>query len=228
MVDEAAMEFSESEEDLIEYLESVGADYHKEFMGNNIYYVVNDEYIVEFMDRVYPEAVYEKQDFMYQRVAQGSGFFELTGIDYRKQYNEKFWSRVGEVHNLNDLFHATQESDVEEIMNSKLKVTRGSGVTNTRVRGVFTVLRPQRLFDGTYGSVILKIDTVKMKRNGFTPLVSKEPEYEDYFKQKVVAEKLNLSWGPQNKPSVSTGMWEETRVIHESVPNDYLSVFERL
>lgn len=48
MVNKAEMEFSENEEDLLEYLEDSDVKYYKKVINKNICYVVNNEFIVEF------------------------------------------------------------------------------------------------------------------------------------------------------------------------------------
>lgn len=219
------LEFAEGEEDLIDYLEEENASYHVEKLNDNKFYIVNDKFVVQLPPNSEFQDAYTVNEFLYEIAFRNQFFYELTGIDYSEYFNENFWNQVGGPSKYNTLFHATEEENVESILETGLHTERESfSIGNRHIRGVvFAVTNPDLLLMGQYGDAIIRIQVDQMKKDGFTPKVTREPEFEEYFKKRIIGERLGIKVTIQHRPSSSGGVWEETVMIHSDIPPKYLN-----
>ena len=79
------------------------------------------------------------------------------------------------------------------------------------------------MLSGSYGNVILEIDTILMKRDGYTPTVSREPDIEEEIQLNNLINRLGFSESisiSTSDPSISSS----TVIIHDVVPLKYIKV----
>jgi len=85
-------------------------------------------------------------------------------------FNKDFWERPGE------LYHATEEEHLDDILRDGLvPKSETRGLTNRGTgSAVFTTTNQDTAASGSYGNVVLRIDTDAMKKAGHTPDVALE------------------------------------------------------
>lgn len=142
--------------------------------------------------------------------------FKELGIPY-PDFNKRFWSHP------ETLFHATKEENIPVIQSEGLKPqNRTRGLSNRGVRGaVFTTSNWDDLALGSYGDWILEIDTAAMKRDGYTPFVSQEPDVEEAEVRSALAHRLGIE---NYEYQVEHGMGMETVIVHGAIPTKYLKL----
>lgn len=219
------LEFSEGIDDLEGYLSEENAQFYKKELNGNLFYIVENKFVVLFPENSEFQDVFEIDEFFFHVISRNL-FYDLTNIDFREYFNKKFWKSVGGSSKYNKVFHATDPDNIDSILETGLHTERETfSLRNRNLSSViFAVTDIYLLENGSYGEAIIEISIDDMKRDGFTPLVSMEPEFEDYHKKKVLAKKLDLKLTMKHRPSVSSGTWEETVLIHSDIPAKYLSV----
>ena len=189
---------------------------HKEveipYMKNT--YIVTDSIVIEIEEGNgnFPLSFYDKNDFLYR-----NDFTELEAF-VEETFNNEFWSAPSQ------LYHATQDEFVEEIKQTGLTPSSGTGISNRGVRGVFTVSNPELLSEGQYGNNIFEIDTKAMKRDGLTPLVQMEPLVLEGMVLSQVAHAIGYDRYDQNN---SDGQWEETVIVDGRIDPKYLKLLDK-
>ena len=122
------------------------------------------------------------------------------------------------------VYHYTTEEKWQEIQESKILYgSRGTGITNRHVSGIFASVSPETYADGTYGDVMLSIDLTKFKKEENINKLSVEPEpdvMEDTINETFLR-KLDI----ENHDSyVSSDMSPETIIINHNIPIKYISI----
>lgn len=212
---------------VVDYLEDMGIDYRQESInGNTILIAGKGQHIVEFEGK-FP-VVSTLEEFI-QEKSSNRFFSEFTGIDWREYYTEEFWDMVGTISEYNELYHATEQSNVESILDDGIHATNQTRIPTSKIRqrAVFAVKDYGFLEDEVYGGAIFAIDALGMKKDGFTPRVGREKDWERQDRAMFLKSKLNL-YGPiqQIVPAGEggTGSWPGTVVIYRGVPAKYVSL----
>jgi hypothetical protein len=132
-------------------------------------------------------------------------------------FNEDFWNSPAL------LYHATTEANFELIKSSDglkgMCKTRGSGNIGVGC-AVFTSMNHEDLLSGSYGSVILTIDTRAMKADGYMPRVSREPAIEEVEATQNLVHRLGLRYDVE----YPNDLFLETVIVHGSIPMKYIAV----
>ena len=133
-----------------------------------------------------------------------------------EDFNEKFWEYPI------DLYHATTKENWQSIKKNGINpMCKTRGIGNKSVKcAVFTTTEKESLMDGAYGDIIIKIDTHKMKMDSKTPLVSKEPEIEEYDSNMLLAHKL----GFRIQLDIPSDIYPNTVIVHEEIPVKYITL----
>lgn len=141
--------------------------------------------------------------------------YALDPTDYLSLEDEaeSFWEWPG------SLYHATQEDNVEDILaDGLLARAETRGLRNRSVGlAVFTTANEETARSGTYGEAVFEIDTKAMKRDRYTPLVSREPDVVEAEQLNALARAFDLEdreFESENDP--------DTFIIHGNVPAKYL------
>jgi hypothetical protein len=194
--------------------------------GHKFVILPEEDKIITAPDSSYPEVNGIEDWFMRDMYSLGE-IYEETEVDWKEIYNKRFWENVGRTEY--ELFHATQPKYVDKILDEGLNATNQTrGLKNKSIgNAVFTVTTPDRLLNGSYGDAILTIDVEAMKKDGYTPMVQKEPQYMRYDAQSYIAHKLNLyGFNHYGLEPRARDVWPETRVVHNDIPKRFLSTYE--
>ena len=121
------------------------------------------------------------------------------------------------------LYHATREENVEEILEEGLLASSDSrGLRNRSVgSAVFTTVDLEQAFGGTYGPVVFEIDTAAMKRAGYMPQVTGEPDVAEAEALGALASALGVDdfeAESENDPN--------TAIVHGHIPPEFLRIVE--
>jgi copper chaperone CopZ len=193
-------------------LKSHDIEYHKKNVNGEDFIGFSDgenDYIIHDMNYV-PE-IEKLINFVYSTKAE-----EMYN---ESKFNDEFWSSPA------PLFHATKEENWRMIQRDGQisKKCESRGVTNRGVScAVFTTENIRELQDGSYGNIILEIDTLMMKNDGFTPLVSREPDVEKEEQINSLVSRL----GYHTNISVHSG-WDvspATVIVHDKIPIKYVKI----
>ncbi len=217
-------------DEVTSYLNELEIKYSIEGVNQNEVLIVGDpkKYIVEF-DGKFP-VVSEIERFLREK-SRPEEFYEFTGVDFREHYTDLFWDNVGKISEFNELYHATKEKHVDEILKKGLEARKESRIPMSRIHrsAVFTVKDLGYLADETYGSAVIVIDMEKMKRDGFTPDVGRERDFERKDMAAYLIDKLNLYIPVEQVAQAGkrgTGSWRDTVAIYSDVPPKYISRFD--
>jgi len=209
------------------YLNKFDVNYSVENVNQNEVMVVGDpkKYIVEF-DGKFP-IVSEIERFLREKSRLGE-FYEFTGVDFREYYTDLFWDNVGKISEFNELYHATKEKHADEILENGLEARKESRIPLSRIHrpAVFTVKDLGYLADETYGSAVIVIDAMKMKKDGFTPDVGREKDFERKDMAAYLIDELNLYIPVEQIVQAGkrgTGSWRDTIAIYSEVPPKYIT-----
>jgi len=213
-VDRFELEDLEGKDAILQYLTSNGKDAEVVDLGGTEYIIWNDNII----NLEWPN-VKEKKHWIYSTECQRL-VGELTGM-VEDKFNAFFWQHP-EV-----LFHATVQENVEDIRKKGLlAIHKGRGMSNRHIHyAVFTSTEPDWITH-VYGPVVITIRTDLMKKDGFTPYVTKEPNHTEAEVIDFIAGKIK-AWEPGTHDlsnAYSEGTTEDTVIIYESVPPKYLEV----
>ncbi len=137
--------------------------------------------------------------------------------NYEDFLNNEFWESPG------PLYHATTEENWEAIQKDQDGLRPASetrGVTNRDVGGaVFTTADEDEAKEGSYGPVVLRIDTEAMKRDGLTPRIEQEPDISEGAKRETLAHIVDAE---NYNYDYEQGMSPNTIVMYGNVPAKYL------
>jgi hypothetical protein len=142
-------------------------------------------------------------------------FHEFYG-DSEGRFNEEFWEYPV------PLYHGTD--DLEGVLAEGINpMSETRGISNRSVgAAVFTSLNDgvaDQYGSGTDGGVVM-IDTEAMKRDGYTPFVSQEPEVLEEELSAALMHRLGQQYDIEYSDS---GMDPDTVVIDGRVPKQYLT-----
>jgi len=147
-------------------------------------------------------------------------------IKFTDEFNnithEYFWK------NPSMLYHATKRENITDIKKDGLKIQNITrGLSNRRIGSAIFTSSYEEEDLSSYGDVLIKIDTVKMKNDGITPQITKEPNhiYSDvvnflYKKLKCSEEDCDYS------NAYSEGTSEYTYIVYGNIPAKYLTIIE--
>jgi hypothetical protein len=138
-----------------------------------------------------------------------------------ERFNKDFWRRP------EPLFHGTPKENVDSIMENGLVSKRKTFGSNKSItKAVFTLTYTDAMeYDTTYGDAIIKIDTLKMEKDGFMPYVSQEPSVVEYTVLEAFFHKYE-NYGFHASMESSSGQQMETVAVHDSIPPKYLSLYK--
>lgn len=219
----------DGKEEVKSYLKSIDVDFHKESINNkSIFILFREGYIIEFEGQ-FP-VVYELKRFIREK-SSSRHFYDFTGVDWRKHYTNEFWENVGTIPDYNKLYHATKEKYVDDILKNGLKAKNKTRIPTSKIRknAVFAVLNPSMLQDEVYGGKVIIIDTLKMKNDGFTPLVGREKDWERQDRARYLQSKLNIYGQIERMVPAGeggSGSWRDTIVIYDDIPPKYISLYK--
>lgn len=149
-------------------------------------------------------------------------FYDIDPVDYIEiDPFSNFWDYPS------PLYHITPIENIDSIFNNGLNAadkTRGLGNQSVG-HAVFATSDYEEidvLLD-SYGDTIIKIDTDSMKRDGYTPQVSAEPQVIEYESTLALAHLIGI-----DDPIVDLeqGISPNTIIIYGSIPPQYLFIIE--
>jgi len=149
-------------------------------------------------------------------------------MGYDDDFTKQFWNQ----HYLPTLYHCTTEENYEKVKVEGLKQkqnTRGA-ISNRHIGpAVFTTQEEVEIssFKDSYGPVVIAINIKKMKSDGFTPEVQKEPDWAraeklEFVLRKMGQENAEASRFVDSSDQTSPG----TIIIYSRIPPKYLSLVE--
>jgi len=197
-------------------LKSHSVKYHKSKIGEEFYIGFSDgqdNYVIH--DMAYVPEIQKLINFVYTDKA------EL--LYEESEFNKEFWN------NPVPLYHATKEQNWRMIQqDGKIsKKCESRGYTNRSVScAVFTTENMDELVRGSYGNIILELDMNRMKNDGFTPFVSREPDVEKEEQVNNLVSRL----GFEENLSVSSS-WDvshTTVIVHDEIPIKYVRIIKHL
>lgn len=178
------------------------------FDGNKVIVLPESNLVIYDFDGGYGN-VESVEDFVYSRYADDLKDYE--------DFNKDFWNSPA------PLYHATSEENFELIKSTDgLKgMCKTRGTSNRGVGcAVFTTMNHEDLMSGSYGNVILTIDTTAMKADGYMPEVSREPEIEEVEATQNLVNRLGLHY----EVEYSEKLFLDTVIVYGSIPMKYISV----
>jgi len=133
-------------------------------------------------------------------------------------FNEKFWQNPVEV------YHATTPEYLPHIQTNGLKpMDKSRGIENKGTGpAIFTSENPDEL--ESYGDVLLRIDTLKMKQDGYMPEVDQELPVTEANKRDALANIIGMD---DFQTEVEQGISPYTIVFYGNIPPKYISVIDR-
>ena len=132
--------------------------------------------------------------------------------DIEERFNETFWEECP------TLYHASPEENIESILKQGIgTANKTRGMTNRGVgASVFTTTNEEYLEDGSYGDAIFEIDTNKMKAEGHTPFVSREPDQVEGDLRSALARRLGME--DRYYYSYEPGVDGDTVIVSGGIP----------
>lgn len=170
------------------------------YVDNGDYYIVKGREIIPVNELI-------------DRPGQYSDTFpEYANLD--QKLSNEFWKFT------ETLYHATECDNMESILANGLDPSRGSGIGNRGVYGVFTSSEPDGYIDA-YGDCKVSIDTAAMKRDNNMISVEREPEIFEYILSQAISSKYGIN--VTREPSSSDGMDYNTWIVNGAIHPKYLS-----
>lgn len=162
-------------------------------------------------------------DRLYWNDSYSNSIAEKFGYNY--DFNKSFWLHPS------TLFHCTVPEKYELIKSEGILKTRSDtrGITNRSVgSAIFTTMEDTEVesLRQSYGNIVIEINTIQMKKDGFMPTVSKEPEVERAEQLVFVLNKLGKDTKIYQLIDSSGGISEYTIIIYNSIPIKYLSLYD--
>ena len=121
------------------------------------------------------------------------------------------------------LYHATNIDDIESIKRTGLRTEdRTRGISNRGMgAAIFTSFSPEDI--SMYGDIIIEIDTVQMKKDGYMPRVSGESPLEESDRKSQLAYIIGLeNYIPDEY--AGEGYSYSTIAIYGNIPRKYLKI----
>jgi hypothetical protein len=196
----------------ISELNSIGINFNK--LDDQLVYF-------EYNDQIY---IYDEFDaYIAQEWINNLSPNKLEGLMGETKYpsfNDIFWK------NPEILYHGTYNILLDNILKDGLTMRNESrGVTNRGTPSAIFTTTNENGTDG-YGNIILKIDTSKMKANGYTPYVEQESPITEKNLRERLAHKIGLNDFYAHDDYSSDGIGEETVVIFGNIPPQYISLYD--
>lgn len=148
---------------------------------------------------------------------------------YPDDFTKVFWGQ----HYIPTLYHCTTKERYEQIKVEGLKrkdERRGATSGNSAVGpAVFTTAEEMEVsfFKSYYGPIVIAIDAAQMKKDGFMPEVSKEPDWEKAEKLEFVLRKLGQEDAEASRFMDSSDQnTQGTVIVYSNIPPRYLSLAE--
>ncbi len=140
---------------------------------------------------------------------------DYIGVDVADNFNESFW-KAPEL-----LYHGTSDKNAKSIMKIGLKPSfETRGLNNSHIgNAIFTSSNSEFVQD--YGDVVIEINTIKMKEDGFMPEVNLEPEVLEYEHANILYGFFDIEYSGDISDS---GISPETIIIYEAIPPKYLKI----
>ena len=134
-------------------------------------------------------------------------------------FNEDFWK---DMNSQFFLYHATDSENYEDIMqNGLLPRNQTRGISNRSTpSSVFTSDNPDDI--ESYGNIILKIDVLAMKNDGYMPVVGEEEPLAIYEYKSAIAHALGVEYYPEEEPGISP----TTIIVYGDIPPKYISRYK--
>jgi len=149
----------------------------------------------------------------------------LEKLGYHYDFNKTFWEYP------QTLYHCTPTENIPSIKAKGLTVQNQSrGINNRSVGSAIFTTREEEEVESvrqSYGPMVIAIDTRAMKRDGFTPFVTEEPEVEEARELEFIFRHLgHEDYDLSRFIDSSGGISEYTIILHENIPPKYLSIIE--
>jgi hypothetical protein len=205
---EYELEDAESMDEALQILDAAGADEVEVPSVGKVWVV--DDLIAEWDGRYW--SVSDASEYIY--AADMQAIFPDEG----ERFNREFWEHPA------GLFHYTEAQRVPDIRRQGLEArsqTRGISNRGTGA-AVFTTLDHMEYEDGSYGEVLVQIDTRAMARDGLRPHVSPEEPYFEYEQLRRLAHLL----GVNDEFDLESGISGNTVVVFDDIPAKYLTITE--
>lgn len=167
---------------------------------------------------------------------------EVDKLIWNDSYLDEIAEQFGYSDNFNDLFwkyprylfHCTPEENKESIITHGIGMKNKSrGFSSNRHIGsaVFTTSEEEEIptLQDSYGPVVFSINTPQMKKDGYMPMVEKEPDWMKAEKISFVLKKLGYSDEKAETSRFvdsSEGTTPYTVILYGNVPPQYLSIYE--
>jgi hypothetical protein len=204
-----------NKEEIIQYLQVRGKSPEIINLGGDEY-IIWEDYII---DPEFPR-LEKKRDWINDTQA-----WRLVGkLIYmmEERFNKQFWEHP------QTLYHATPLENVDSIRKDGLQMIHKSrGLANKHIRAaVFTSTEPDWA-TFSYGPVQVVINTDAMKKDGFMPFVTKEPNHTESDVVNFIARKIG-DWEEDKDytGSYGEGTTEDTVVVYDDIPPKYLEIEE--
>lgn len=132
-----------------------------------------------------------------------------------EDFNTYFWEHPFTV------YHATTPENIEEIKTNGLKLQNKTRGINNRSTGsaIFTSSEPDDI--QSYGDIVIEINTSQMKKDKYTPEVSKEEPVSEAEQIESLANKIGLE---DFQAEVEHGISPTTVIFYQNIPPKYLRI----
>jgi hypothetical protein len=121
------------------------------------------------------------------------------------------------------VYHWTTEENFEKInQTGKVIGSRGSGINNTDVFGIFTSINPEEYASGVYGNICLELDLQRfLQDSGKSELnLAWEPQVEEYLVREYLRHVLEIT-NDRDDIESDGGISPTTIVVNEVIPIQY-------
>jgi len=211
------IEDNNSVQDILKDFKRFGFKWEQiKFLEETIIKVYTDDNIYIIPDSDYPE-LKDPENWL---VSLGSN--DLYYYMEPSDFGQDFWKDI----TIEDVvYHGTYSDNIPIIKKEGLKPknkTRGLSNRSTSA-AIFTSTDPSQ--SSTYGDALIEINVGRMKRDGYTPNVSKEEPIEEAMLKQEMARKLGFEIDFVTE-YLSEGIWEATVIFYDTIPPKYLSLSE--
>ena len=148
-------------------------------------------------------------------------------FNYVDTFNEFFWKFPSY------LYHCTKLENKNSIISNGIKMKNNSrGFSSNRNVGpaIFTTSEQAEIstLQDSYGPVVFIINTIQMKKDGYTPTVEREPDWARAQKLSFVLKKLNYSDDKSDESlfvDSSEGTTPYTVIVYGNIPPKYITEY---
>lgn len=147
-------------------------------------------------------------------------------LGYDDDFNKLFWEYP------QTLYHCTNRENYELIKKDGMIKQKydNRGISNRNVGdAVFTTRESEEIpfFKSYYGPIVLAINTIQMKKDGYTPEVEMEPDWAEAYKLAYVFTKIeNKDVEAARFVDSSDQNTEWTVIVYGNIPIKYVTVEE--